>query len=107
MKSDYWTENGMVFVHYGQKWGVAPSLRTILIGPEKEDTPFDGNEPSNSSEDSDLEESADDLPIPAGNVTDNLDNSPRCEVCNSPVPGKREDRHLCSARCRKRASRKG
>jgi hypothetical protein len=103
-KSDYWLPGGQVFVHYGQKWGVAPSLRTILIGPEKEDTAFDGSEPSNPLEDSNLEESVDDLPIPSCNVTDNL---PRCEVCKSPIPGKREDRHLCSAKCRKRKERKG
>jgi hypothetical protein len=39
---------------------------------------------------------------PQQNVTDNL-----CVICGSLVPGKRIDRHYCSARCRKRASRQG
>jgi hypothetical protein len=38
------------------------------------------------------------------NVTDNLN---LCVVCGSRVEGKRIDRHYCSARCRKRASRQG
>ena len=106
MKSDYWLPGNQVFVHYGQKWGVSPSLRTILIGPEKEED-FNTESVAEALSAHDLEETPDLLPVPAPNVTDNCENLPLCDICKSPIPGKREDRHLCSARCRKRASRKG
>jgi hypothetical protein len=105
---DYWEESGMVFVTLDKRYGVTASLRTICLGEVVTDgdvpaeTPHNGTAtPEPPVEPSEI--TGRHISTPAVSVTDNSGKA--CAICGSPVPGKRQDRAFCSARCRQVAHR--
>jgi hypothetical protein len=98
MKTDYWEPGDQIFVHYDKRYGVLSDGRTTLI----KDT-ADGVAPLEQAKQPMLPEKPIHFPIPAKlSVTKTLN---KCIVCGKVIPGKRIDRKLCSAKCRKVASR--
>jgi hypothetical protein len=103
---DYWTENGMVFIHYGKKYGVTAKGQTTCIGPvndcQKEeeafiqDTSFDEVKPLRQEEDASVTAMANGFIPSVENVTD------KCLVCGSVITGKRADSRFCSNSCRQK-----
>ena len=43
--SDYWEDSSQVFVHYGQRFGLAANLRTVLIPSESNEASQSDNQP--------------------------------------------------------------
>jgi hypothetical protein len=98
MKTDYWEPGDQVFVHYEKRYGVKSDLRTTEI----KDT-VDEVAPLEQTKQPMLPEQPIHLPTPAKlSVTKTLN---KCIVCGKAIQGKRIDRKLCSAKCRKIASR--
>jgi len=93
MKSDYWEENGQVFVYMGKRYALNERCQTVCIS-KADKAPF--QEPVQQAG----EVIPIHLPAPQAIICDKL-----CIICGSIVAGKRTDRKLCSVRCRKIVSR--
>ena len=45
LPKDYWSKDGLFFVHYNQKWGVDKNLATVCLGPVTESSSGVGESP--------------------------------------------------------------
>jgi len=96
MKTDYWKEGDQVFVHYGKRYGVTATARTICMGTVEDaaDTVIAIDNALQQGAGMGVMAVKGSLIPPTQNVTDS------CMVCGDKILFKRADSRFCSSRCR-------